>query len=126
MLAGCFGIGMAVAWPNLSPAAIGIDNYAYDVMFTRQPQPAWTPESVVVAIDEQTFSQQGGTRAIRTILANALDKITAAHPRAIALDVTLHDATRDDKDVDPRLAAAFARVPNLILPCELIASGKAM
>ncbi|MGH9559193.1 MAG: CHASE2 domain-containing protein [Bryobacteraceae bacterium] len=123
VVAGCFALGMALAWPNLSPAAIGIDNFAYDAMFTRQAVPAWKPESVVVAIDERTLSQQGGTRAIRAILANALDKIAAANPKAVALDVTLHDPTLDDPAVDPRLAAAFARVPNLILPCELIGSG---
>ncbi len=122
LIAACFAIGMLVAWPGVSPFAIRIDNYAYDVMLTRQPAEAWTPQSVVVAIDAQTLSDGGGMPGLRAILADTLPRIDAAQPKVVALDVTLHDRTRDDE----RLEAALRATKNLILPCDWIANGKTL
>lgn len=120
MVAGCFAIGMIAGWP-----ATRFNNYAYDWLLTGEPAENWTPQSVIVAIDEQTFSQGGGVHAMRTILARAMLKIAAAGPKAVASDVTLSDRTIDDPGVDQRLAEALAQVPNLVLPCDLITSGGA-
>jgi signal transduction histidine kinase len=95
-----------------------IDLYAYDWMTERAPVEQWTPESVVVAIDEATFGARGGPRMMRTILAEALDKIAAAQPKVVAIDVTLPD--RGDDIEDARLEAAMRAAPNLILSCELV------
>ena len=61
----------------------------------------WNPslqvptESLVVGIDEETLRAKGGMRNIRPILAEVIDQINNASPRAVALDVILAD------DVDP-------------------------
>jgi signal transduction histidine kinase len=124
VIAGCYGVGMFAAWPGVSPVAMRIDNYAYDVMLTRQPVEAWIPQSVVVGIDEQTLSAGGGMPGLRSILAEALTKIAQAQPKAVALDVILHDRTRDDDDA--KLEAALRATKNLILPCDLIVVGKVL
>jgi CHASE2 domain-containing sensor protein len=81
VIAGCFGAGMLAAW---SPIAVRINHYAYDLMtIYLQPAEAWTPQSVVVAIDEATLDARGGRRRIRAILAEALEKIAAAKPLAV-------------------------------------------
>ena len=76
---------------------------------------------MVVGIDEETLRAKGGMRNIRPILAEALDRLNGASPRAVALDVILAD------DVDPvedaRLEAALRATRNLILACQL-AGGK--
>src|SRR5437868_1106210 len=95
-----------------------INNSAYDWMLTRQPVENWTPQSVVVAIDERTLSARGGMRRIRPILAEALDQIAAAKPSAVALDVILHDA--QDEAEDKHLAAALRATRNLVLPSDFI------
>jgi len=109
---------MIAGWP-----ATRFNNYAYDWLLAGEPAANWTPQSVIVAIDEETFHEQGGVHAIRTILANAMLKIAAAAPKAVASDVTLPDRTLDDAGVDQRLAEALARVPNLVLPCDVITAG---
>lgn len=115
VLAGCFAIGMLAGW---APFAVRIDHYAYDLMLGRQPEENWTPQSVVVAIDENTLSVRRGMRRIRLILAEALHKIAVAKPKAVAVDVILHD--EEDPAEDFQLEAALRATPNLILPCELI------
>ncbi len=111
---------MLVAWPEVSPVAMRIDDDAYDVMLTRQPVTSWTPESVVVAIDAQTLSAGGGMPGLRGILADTLPKIEAAGPKVVALDITLHDPTRDDD----RLETALRATKHLVLPCDVILDGK--
>ncbi len=98
-----------------------IDDYAYDYLFSRYPPRAWTPESLIVAVDEQTFRQFGGPRNTRTILAQALERIAEAHPKAVAVDVILADA--GDPAEDARLEAAMCRTHNLVLPCDRIPNG---
>jgi signal transduction histidine kinase len=113
VLAGCFAIGMVAGWK-----AGRIDHYAYDLMLRLQPPDPWTPESVVVGIDEETLGLRGGARAIRTILSEALDKLAAVKPKVVALDVILSD--REDPGEDARLEASMRSTRNLILPCELV------
>ena len=80
----------------LSPPAKRVNNVAYDWMLSHRARASWTPQSVVVAIDEETLHRQGGMRAIRSILANVIDKVNAAQPAAVADDVLLADATNDN------------------------------
>jgi signal transduction histidine kinase len=123
VIAGCFGTGMLAAW---TPIAVRINNYAYDLMMKDfQPPETWSPQSVLVAIDEPTLNARGGRRRIRAILAEALEKIAAAKPLAVASDITLPDAgqTPEDQAEDQRLAAALRETPHLVLPCQL-AGGK--
>ena len=115
MLAACWTAGVLAGW---TPIAARFDNYTYDLMdsYTRDlsnPALRVPTESVVVGIDEETLRAKGGMRNIRPILAEALDQLNSAAPRAVALDVILAD------DVDPvedvRLEAAMRGTRNLIL-----------
>ncbi|HXP84613.1 MAG TPA: CHASE2 domain-containing protein [Bryobacteraceae bacterium] len=113
----CFAASMAAAW--WMPLARNIDNAAYDRWTRWSPPPEGAPQSVVVAIDEATLEARGGVPEIRPILSEALDKIAAAKPNVVAIDVILHDASRDAAR-DARLEASMRATPNLVLGCDLV------
>ena len=112
----CLALGILAGFNQL---AMRVDNYAYDLMLSGLKE-AWTPKSVVVAIDEETLSARGGVRNMRPILAEALDKIRAAGADAIAIDVILAD--EGDVAEDTRLEAAMRQDQrqSLILSSELV------
>jgi len=116
VLAGCFAVSMAVGW---LPPAERVDNIFYDAMVTRQPAEIWTPQSVVVGIDEQTLGKRGGMRNIRSILAETITQINAAGPAAVADDILLADDNLDTQG-NQALEAALHATKNLVLPCDLI------
>ncbi len=113
VLAICFAVAIAAGF---SPLAVRINQLAYDWMLSRVPE-IWTPQSAVVAIDEATLEAGHGMRGIRTILAQTLDQLAPAQPKAVALDITLHDQVEPAEDA--RLEAALRGTRNLILPCQL-------
>jgi signal transduction histidine kinase len=113
VVAACFAIGWAVA--QLPPVK-RIDNYAYDLLSSRT-QPLWTAHSVVVAIDERTFRERGGTPKIREIESEALERIAHADTLAVATDVILADPV--DPVQDARLEAALRSVRTVILSSDL-------
>ena len=116
LLAAAFLVGVfATVFGNFGDE---VNNYAYDFMLRRyQPEP-WQTESVILAIDEHTLrATQGGMQGIRKPLAEALRLVSAAHPRAVAIDVTLAD--RMDPKIDEDLADAMRTTPNLVLATDL-------
>jgi signal transduction histidine kinase len=116
VLAICFVLGTLAGFNSL---AVGIDSRAYDLLLSGLGD-TWTPQSVVVAIDGATLDAGHGMRNIRTILAQTLDELAVSQPKAVALDVTLHDQV--DPAEDARLEASLRATKNLILPCELAAT----
>ena len=114
VVAACCALGLSA---GLSRTADRIDNNAYDDLSARFP-PDWTPHSVVVGIDEQTFREHGGTPHMREIEAEALEKIARAQPAAVAIDIILADPT--DPASDARLEAALRSTPHLVLSCDLV------
>jgi len=114
VVAVCFAVGLSA---GLSRTADRIDNSAYNELIGRFPAD-WTPHSVVVGIDEQTFREGGGTPHIREMEADALEKIARAQPAAVAIDIILADRT--DAGNDARLEAALRAVPHLVLSCDLV------
>ena len=67
VLAGAFLVALVASW---TPLGTQIDNSAYDWIFRiEQPQP-WEPESIVLAIDELSFSALGGQFGLRRALAD--------------------------------------------------------
>src|ERR1019366_4599962 len=110
LLAAAFIVAVVGSWMF----GAQLDNYAYDYMFRLyQPQP-WQPQSVLLAIDEQTLSSvPGGIHAIRQPLAEALRLIAPASPKAVAVDVILAERSQDPA-VDAALAQAFHATPNLV------------
>ncbi len=116
VLAGCFAAGIVL---SLSPPARRVDNIAYDWMLAHRARADWQPHSVVVAIDEDTLGREKGMRAIRSILADVINRVNAAEPAAVADDVLLADAT-DDAAGNAALEIALRDTKRLILPCDLI------
>jgi signal transduction histidine kinase len=107
-----------VGW---TPVGVRLDHYAYDVMSTVYAAKFLSTEAretTVVAIDEETLAAGHGMRSIRPILSDVLTRVAAAQPRAVAVDVILHDETVPAEDA--QLAAAMRGVKNLVLDCELV------
>ncbi len=111
-------VGIVVGWTSFGQR---IDDYAYDFLFVRNAPDAANSDAVLLAIDDATFAAHGGVRQLRSILADALEKLAPAHPSVVAVDVILHDAA--DPREDARLARAFSRIPNLVLATDLDAAG---
>src|ERR1051326_5099068 len=117
VLAGCLLLAM-VGWAVF---AAPIDSYAYDFLLNRTPPAPMPTRAVVVAIDNATFESLGGTRRVRGILAEALERVVEGEPRVGATDVILHD--KGDPAEDRRLAEALSKVKNLVLATDLTRAG---
>lgn len=116
LAAGAVALAAAVVLSWL-PLASQFDNDAYDWMSRLFPAAAGSEEAVVVAIDESTLQARGGMRALRTILADTLDRVRAASPRVVAVDFTLADA--GDPAEDARLAEAMHGIAGLVLATDI-------
>ncbi len=117
LLAAAYLLALAGGWLGGQ-----VDNYAYDWMFRRReatPQPS---RSILLVVDEPTLSRMGGLRRLRDILAEGLERIAPADPRAVAIDVTLADPGEPSEDA--RLEAALGKLPRLALACELVEEGR--
>src|SRR3954451_9321867 len=110
VLAGAFVIALIAGW---TPLASRIDGSAYDWMFQLQPPKPWEPSSIILAIDEDTLAQTGGTRRLRSAIAKGLERIAPVHPKAVAVDVILSDDGGPQED--DALEQAFRQTPNLVL-----------
>ncbi len=117
VLAVSFAAAMTAGW---TPLARGIDGSAYDWMFQLQPPQPWEPGSIILAIDEATLTQTGGTRHLRRELAKGMKRLISVRPKAVAIDVILTDEA--DPAEDTALETAFRGTPNLVLPSDLIPS----
>lgn len=112
--AAALAAAVVISW---LPLASQVDSDAYDWLSRLFPAPAGAEEAVVVAIDESTLQSRGGMRALRAILAETLDRVREASPRAVAVDFTLADA--GDAAEDARLAEAMKRIPGLVLATDI-------
>ncbi|HEY7392476.1 MAG TPA: CHASE2 domain-containing protein [Bryobacteraceae bacterium] len=91
-----------------------VDNYSYDEMFRLSEANPPKTESVILAIDDDTLSSiDRGMDNIRPYLARALHLISAARPKAVAIDLILTD--RRDAAADAQLAEALRDTPGLVL-----------
>ncbi len=108
--------GIALSWTALG---YQFDTYAYDFLFRLEPPAPWQPQSIILAIDEETLTKYGGLTGIRAALADGLEKIAPAGPAAVAVDIILPDSSPSDD----ALENAFARTRNLVLSCDLFPDG---
>ncbi len=117
------GLGAAAVALALSYTALGgqFDNNLYDWFFRLHPAERNASQTAVLAIDDRTLLETGGLRGMRRALAQALERLAAAGPKAVAVDLTLAD--RGDEAEDAALAAAFGKTPRLVLACEMMADG---
>ena len=114
ILAVTLGLAMALGWTAL---AAQIDDDAYDWIFRLNPPVATQPHSLILAIDDPTFSALGGVRAQRTMLAQALELLAPAQPKVVAIDMVLAD--QEDAPEDDRLSRAMRATKNLVLVSHL-------
>src|SRR6185295_10044343 len=82
LLAGSLVLAFATSWTLGSQ----IDKDAYDWNFRRYNPPDWQPQTILLAIDEESYQVSGGVAGFRTALAEALDLIAKAGPKAVAID----------------------------------------
>lgn len=116
--AGAVALALVLAWTSFG---LQFDKYAYDFLFRLETPAAWRPQSIILAIDERTLNRYGYPAGLRAALADGLEKIARAKPRAVAVDVILAEASGDA--VDSRLENAFAATPNLVLSSDLRLDG---
>src|SRR6266571_5319094 len=95
-----------------------IDKEAYDWTFRLYRPPDWEPQSIVLGIDEQSFHESGGVGRLRNLVADGLERISGASPKAVAIDVMLAD--KGDRADDERLEAAIRHTPNVVLGSILV------
>ena len=88
------------------------DRLLYDTALAIWTRPA-PPDIVIVAIDDASIDAIGRWPWPRTVHATLLDRLAAAHPKAIALDLVLSEA---DPMGDPWLAAALQRAAPVVMP----------
>jgi CHASE2 domain-containing sensor protein/signal transduction histidine kinase len=71
---------------------------------------------VIVAIDDVSISAIGRWPWRRSILADLIDKISAARPRAIGLDIILSESDVQNREDDLKLARSIRSAHNVVLP----------
>ncbi|WP_159595188.1 CHASE2 domain-containing protein [Hydrogenophaga sp. BPS33] len=79
-----------------------------------------SPDIVIVAIDDKSLTDIGRWPWRRAFHAAVLDRITAAQPRAVGLDLILVEPSPSDTADDALLAAAIARNGKVVLPLALM------
>ena len=118
LLAAVFVFALLASW---TPLGTQIDNYVYDWNFRLYHPKPWPTESIVLAIDESSLRAFNGRLGLRKALADGLERIASASPKAVAVDAILADKADDSSD--DRLEAAFRATRNLVLPSDLLRDG---
>ncbi len=118
VLAASLAVAILTGWLAIADQ---FNDSAYDFMFRLYPPAASAPHSVILGIDDASFNALGGPRAIRSMLARALELLAPAQPKAVAIDLVLAD-TEDPRE-DQRLAEAMQATPNLVLVTDLAEHG---
>lgn len=102
-----------VTWfaPSLSAASANI-------LFRLRGELGTPDDVVIVAIDDRSLQRFGRWPWSRSVMADALDKISVARPRAVGLDIVYAEpsAQVDDR----KLAAAVSSNGRVVLPAQLI------
>lgn len=87
---------------------------------SRLSQQAVSPDIVIVAIDDKSLAEIGRWPWRRGFHAALLDRITAAGPRAVGLDLIMVEPGRDQAVDDALLGEAIARNGKVALPLMLL------
>jgi signal transduction histidine kinase len=74
---------------------------------------------VIVAIDDQSLQRIGRWPWPRSVMADALDKISVTQPRAVGLDIVYGEPSVEADDL--KLAEAVKKNGRVVLPAQLIA-----
>lgn len=87
----------------------------FDRMLIWSPRPATTSPVIVIDIGRDALAAIGPWPWPRSRLADLIDKVADARPKALAINIVL--STRETPEADPadeRLAQAIARVPTVL------------
>src|SRR5438876_9740180 len=105
-------LGMVADW-----RAPGIARYTRDwLMRARGPLPV--PQDIaIVAIDETSMARFGRFPWSRQVIARAIDTLSSARPKVIALDVLFTDPTTQEDD--GTLARSIGRPRHVVVPAQL-------
>jgi signal transduction histidine kinase len=118
LMLGCFLAAVLFGWSRL---AAQLDGSAYDWIFSLHRPPAAEPKAILLAIDEASLMEIGGPRNLRPALAEGLERICAARPATVAVDLML--STEDEPNKDGLLATAFAHCPSVVLGTDIVRDG---
>ncbi|HEV7373395.1 MAG TPA: CHASE2 domain-containing protein [Pyrinomonadaceae bacterium] len=106
-------VAMVFSW-----RAPGINLYARDrLMQVRGPLPP-PDDIVIVSIDEASIARFGRFPWPRQLTARALDTISSAQPKAIAIDILYSEPTEGTDDT--ALAEAINRTGNTVVAAQLV------
>jgi signal transduction histidine kinase/CHASE2 domain-containing sensor protein len=112
---GSAAFGTVTAWQ-----APGLERYARDWLTRLRGQVPVSNEIAIVAIDDASVAKLGRFPWSRTVIARAIDALSAQQPKVIALDILFTDAT--DASEDAALSSAIGRARNVVLAAELVES----
>ena len=112
MLLGMLALAALLGWQN----GLGrFDQTMYDSLVAVSGRPA-RDDIIIVAIDDYSLSELGRWPWPRELHAQLIDRLTAARPRVIGLDVILSEPERAPRSGDLALQAALARSARVVLP----------
>lgn len=114
-LAAGLGAAALVGLAGLAGLLERLDLPLRDAATTLLPTPD-TTDIVLVEIDEGSLAARGRWPWPRRLLAELVERIAEARPRAIGLTVLLLDPDPADPVGDARLVEAVARAGNLVVP----------
>ena len=106
-------VGVVVSW-----RAPGLNLYAGDRLMQARGPISPPDDIVIVAIDEASIARYGRFPWQRGLTARALDTISSAQPRAVALDILYSEPT--DSAEDTALADSIKRSGNTIAAAQFI------
>ncbi|MGM0584025.1 MAG: CHASE2 domain-containing protein [Pseudomonadota bacterium] len=93
------------------PLTDGLERRLLDLRFQLRGPWAQTDSVSVVAIDEATLARRPGAADLRAAVAEAIPRILAHEPRALALDLLFVERT----PADPALARSLSSDPRVII-----------
>ncbi|GAA4031870.1 CHASE2 domain-containing protein [Actimicrobium antarcticum] len=92
-----------------------IDQTLYDKLMSASGKPA-RDDIIIIGIDDYSLSELGRWPWPRQLHARLIDRLGAANPRAIGLDVILSEPEQAPRLGDAALQAALARNAKVVLP----------
>jgi signal transduction histidine kinase/CHASE2 domain-containing sensor protein len=104
------GVGLSWRMPEL-------DLTAHDWLLRSRGKIAPPPEIAIITIDEASIARLGRFPWPRALMARGLERISAARPKVIALDVLYSEPTMPFDDQS--LATAIARAGNVVVASQL-------
>src|SRR5947208_377845 len=110
--ASCF-VAVAILLLSWTTYFAELNSTAYDFTLRLAGPVQVKSPTAIVAIDDESLHRLGRWPWSRDQLAHLIDRVQAAKPRAVAVDILLDDKTSNDGD--RALAAAIASTPAIVL-----------